>query len=152
VFAALFPAEDPQLVSVVKLDAPRWGYAALSAAPLTRRMLEQALAARATGIDRGKLARDAARLPVAEGEPARAVVPRAVVAWPRVAPSDSVAARRVPNVTGLAPREAVARLHRAGFAVRLLGIGEVRRTEPAPGSSARPGTVITVHTEARSAS
>jgi len=152
VFAAVFPAEDPQLVSVVKLDAPQWGYAALSAAPLTRRMLEQALAARATGIDRGKLARDAARLPVAEGKPVRAVVPRAIVAWPRVAPSDSVAARRVPNVTGLAPREAVARLHRAGFAVRLLGIGEVRRTEPAPGSSARPGTVITVHTEARSAS
>jgi cell division protein FtsI (penicillin-binding protein 3) len=152
VFAALFPAEDPQLVSVVKLDAPRWGYAALSAAPLTRRMLEQALAARATGIDRGKLARDAARLPVAEGEPARAVVPRAVVAWPRVAPPDSAESRRVPNVTGLSPREAVARLHRAGFAVRLLGIGEVRRTEPASGSTARPGTVITVHTEARSAS
>jgi cell division protein FtsI (penicillin-binding protein 3) len=152
VFAALFPAEDPQLVSVVKLDAPRWGYAALSAAPLTRRMLEQALAARATGIDRGKLARDAARLPVAEGKPARAVVPRAVVAWPRVAPADSVVARRVPNVTGLSSREAVARLHRAGFAVRLLGIGEVRRTEPGSGSSARPGTVITVHTEARRAS
>jgi cell division protein FtsI (penicillin-binding protein 3) len=149
VFAALFPAEDPQLVTVVKLDAPRFGYAAMSAAPLTRRMLEQALAARATGIDRGRLARDAAGLPVATGEPVRAEVPRAVVVWPRVAPSDSVAARRVPNVTGLSPREAVARLHRAGFEVRLLGLGEVRRTEPAPGAAAPPGTVITVHTEPR---
>jgi cell division protein FtsI (penicillin-binding protein 3) len=152
VFAALFPAEDPQLVTVVKLDAPRYGYAALSAAPLTRRMLEQALAARATGIDRGKLARDAARLPVVEGEPARTEAPRAVVAWPRVAPSDSATPRRVPNVTGLSPREAVARLHRAGFAVRLLGLGEARRTEPAAGSTATPGTVITVHTETRRAS
>jgi cell division protein FtsI (penicillin-binding protein 3) len=75
VFAALFPADDPQLVSVVKLDGPRWGYAATSAAPLTRRMLEQALAARASGIDRGKLARDAQRMPAARGEPVRAEVP-----------------------------------------------------------------------------
>jgi cell division protein FtsI (penicillin-binding protein 3) len=152
VFAAVFPADDPQLVSVVKLDGPRWGYAATSAAPLTRRMLEQALAARATGIDRGKLARDAERLPIVPGEPVRAEVPRAVVAWPRVAPADSIERRRVPNVTGLSPREAVARLHRAGFAVRLLGLGEVRSTEPAPGARAAPGTVITVRTDARGTS
>ena len=44
-FAALFPADDPQLVLVVKLDNPRRGsyFAASTAAPVTRAMLQQAL-------------------------------------------------------------------------------------------------------------
>src|SRR5881397_1262088 len=47
-FAALFPAERPQLVLVVKIDNPHKGsyFAAQTAAPVTRSMLEQALAAR----------------------------------------------------------------------------------------------------------
>ena len=57
VFVALFPAEDPQLVTVVKLDNPHGTYAAQTAAPLTRRMLEEALAARTNGLDLDRLAR-----------------------------------------------------------------------------------------------
>src|SRR5207247_357509 len=47
-FAALFPADHPQLVLVVKIDNPHKGsyFAAQTAAPVTRSMLEQALAAR----------------------------------------------------------------------------------------------------------
>src|SRR5207244_12124640 len=47
-FAALFPADEPQLVVVMKIDNPQKGsyFAAQTAAPVTRSMLEQALAAR----------------------------------------------------------------------------------------------------------
>src|SRR5205807_8315611 len=56
-FAALFPADKPQLVLVVKVDNPHKGshFAAQTAAPVTRSMLEQALAARTVALDRARL-------------------------------------------------------------------------------------------------
>ncbi|MGH7674118.1 MAG: peptidoglycan D,D-transpeptidase FtsI family protein, partial [Gemmatimonadales bacterium] len=56
-FAALFPAEQPQLAMVVKIDNPRAGgyMAARTAAPVTRAVLQQALAARDVAIDRARL-------------------------------------------------------------------------------------------------
>jgi hypothetical protein len=68
-FAAYFPAKDPQLVLVVTIDDPRKGsyFGGATAAPLTKRMLEQALASRYISIDRARLggttASVAARLP-----------------------------------------------------------------------------------------
>src|SRR3989442_100853 len=52
-FAALFPADQPQLVLVVKIDNPHKGsyFAAQTAAPATRSMLEQALSARTVALD-----------------------------------------------------------------------------------------------------
>ena len=53
-FAAIFPADDPQLVVIVKIDNPRGNYyGGLTAAPVTRTMLQQALASRRVAIDRG---------------------------------------------------------------------------------------------------
>ena len=82
-FAALFPADNPQLVVVVKIDNPTGKYyGGLTAAPVTRTMLQQALASRRIGIDRSRLApRDSTfhRLP----EPAAPVgLPRVVLSWP----------------------------------------------------------------------
>src|SRR3989442_7467700 len=56
-FAALFPADQPQLVVVMKIDNPQKGsyFAAQTAAPVTRSMLEQALAARTVALDRARL-------------------------------------------------------------------------------------------------
>ena len=56
-FAAYFPAKDPQLVLVVTIDDPRKGsyFGGSTAAPLTKRMLEQALASRYISIDRARL-------------------------------------------------------------------------------------------------
>src|SRR5581483_6936566 len=61
-FAALFPADRPQLVVVVKIADPRRGgyFAAQTAAPVTRAMLEQALAARTVALDRARLAPESA--------------------------------------------------------------------------------------------
>ncbi len=149
VFAAVFPAEDPQLVTVVKLDAPRGTYAAQTAAPLTRRMLEEALAARTQGLDMDRLARGSvqsdrqprvARL----GEPARQVF-----AWPPAPEADSAARRRVPDVRGLSAREAVARLHRAGLHVRLDGVGDVVTMSPSAGDSVALGSVVTLRVAER---
>jgi cell division protein FtsI (penicillin-binding protein 3) len=149
VFAALFPAEEPQLVTVVKLDAPRGSYAALTAAPLTRRMLEQALAARSQGLDRGRFAREAGA--AAPGPQTRRATdgPRAVVAWPLLAEPDSTPSRRIPDVSGLPLRDAVGRLHRVGLRVRTVGLGEVVGTTPAAGDSVKMGAVVTIRTSTR---
>src|SRR5690606_17233652 len=56
-FAGFFPAEDPQIVFVVKLDRPRGAYyGGSTAAPVTRATLEAALAARNTPIDKRAIA------------------------------------------------------------------------------------------------
>ncbi len=52
-FAGFFPATDPQLVFLVKLDQPQGEYhGGLTAAPVTRATLEAALAAWTTPLDR----------------------------------------------------------------------------------------------------
>src|SRR5439155_1638844 len=62
-FAALFPADQPQLVLVVKIDNPHKGsyFAAQTEAPVTRSMLEQALATRTVALDRARLSTAAPR-------------------------------------------------------------------------------------------
>jgi cell division protein FtsI (penicillin-binding protein 3) len=149
VFAALFPANEPQLVTVVKLDAPRGSYAAATAAPLTRRMLEQALAARSERLDRGGLARETTAPSPRSGRRSDGDRPRHFVVWPLAPAPDSTAARRVPDVRGLPLREAVGRLHRGGFQVQPIGLGEVVATTPAAGASVAEGTVVTVRTATR---
>ncbi|HEY2856222.1 MAG TPA: penicillin-binding transpeptidase domain-containing protein [Gemmatimonadaceae bacterium] len=62
-FVGLFPGDEPQYVIVVKLTNPRDEkgsfYSAATAAPLTRTVLQAALAARDAALDRHKLASSA---------------------------------------------------------------------------------------------
>lgn len=148
-FAAMFPAEDPQLVVVVKLDSPRVGsgYGGTTAAPVVRRMLEQALASRRVAIDRARLTGDTVvRVPVRadRGTAEAETRPITVVAWPEV--SDTVAPARVavPAIAGLPARAAALALHRRGLRVELHGIGKVTRTLPAAGSKVDAGSTVTV--------
>jgi cell division protein FtsI (penicillin-binding protein 3) len=61
-FVGFFPADQPQLVVFVKLDSPRGAYyGGATAAPVTRAMMEGALAARQTPLDRAALLRSARR-------------------------------------------------------------------------------------------
>lgn len=147
-FAALFPADHPQLVVVVKIDNPRRGsyFAAQTAAPLTRAMLEQALAARTVALDRARLsgAVTPAAAPDDDDDADAGVVPY-VVSWPpRQDTATSAAPRVIPDVAGRSLRDAVRILHRHGFHVRLRGWGDARRTEPAAGAAAPAGTVVTL--------
>ncbi len=150
-FAALFPAEDPQIVVVMKIDNPQKGsyFAAQTAAPVTRSMLEQALAARTVALDRARLANvtpSAERAPLEEPD---GMVPY-VVRWPYVPDSAVTAApRAVPDVTGRSVREAVKMLHRRGFHVVVKGAGVAHHTWPAAGASVAVGTTVTVFAERR---
>jgi cell division protein FtsI (penicillin-binding protein 3) len=56
-FVGLFPGDQPQFVILVKLDNPRGAYyGGLTAAPVTKAVLEAALASRNASLDRGRLA------------------------------------------------------------------------------------------------
>jgi cell division protein FtsI (penicillin-binding protein 3) len=150
-FAALFPADQPQLVVVMKIDNPQKGsyFSAQTAAPVTRSMLEQALAARTVALDRARLSNVAAtadRRPLEEPD---GVVPY-VVAWPYV--PDSMAPQpdmTVPNVTGRPLRDAARALHARGFHVVVKGWGLIHHTWPAAGEQAAPGTTVTMFAEPR---
>jgi cell division protein FtsI (penicillin-binding protein 3) len=145
-FAALFPADRPQIVLVVKIDDPRNGsyFAAQTAAPVTRSMLEQALAARDVALDRAQLSTAARRSPASALGGEAGVVPY-VVSWPyRPDTATGTAFRAIPDVAGRNMREAVRALHRRGFRVALRGWGIARQTSPAAGDSAAAGSVVTL--------
>ena len=145
-FAALFPADAPQLVLVVKLENPRKGsyFAAQTAAPVTRSMLEQALAARTVALDRARLSTAAPRAAIAPPEDDGGVVPY-VVPWPYRPDSTGAARRRiVPDVAGLDMRDAVRALHRRGFRVVFKGWGNAVHTWPPAGDSATAGAAVTL--------
>jgi cell division protein FtsI (penicillin-binding protein 3) len=145
-FAALFPADRPQLVLVVKIDNPHKGsyFAAQTAAPVTRSMLEQTLAARTVALDRARLSTIAPRTAAVPLEDDGGIVPY-VVPWPYRPDSAGVAPRRtVPDVTSLGMREAVRTLHRRGFRVALRGWGAAEHTWPAAGDSAAAGSTVTL--------
>jgi cell division protein FtsI (penicillin-binding protein 3) len=149
-FAALFPADDPQLVVIVKLENPKGEYyGGLTAAPITKTMLQQALASHQVAINRSALA-TAEPTPTpdaptsAPAAPSVARSPATVVAWPRQRSVPSPRSLPVPDVQGTTVREAALALHRSGFRVELRGAGRVARTSPAAGQPAAAGSLITV--------
>jgi cell division protein FtsI (penicillin-binding protein 3) len=148
-FAALFPADNPQLVVIVKIDNPRGKYyGGLTAAPVTRTMLQQALASRRVAIDRSRLTDSTGpRQRLAQTVPTAARVSRVVVGWPYRSQEVARAAAPVPEVEGRTTREAVLTLHRQGFRVVLRGLGRITRTAPQAGEIVRPGTIVTLWAE-----
>ncbi len=153
-FAALFPADDPQLVVVMKIDNPQKGsyFAAQTAAPVTRSMLEQALAARTVALDRARLSNVAPTAERAPLEEPDGLVPYvvSVPAPPPVPDSERVQPKRaVPDVTGRQLREAALTLHRRGFRVVVKGWGVVHHSWPAAGATAAAGSTVTLFAEPR---
>jgi cell division protein FtsI (penicillin-binding protein 3) len=159
-FVGLFPADDPQLVVLVKLDSPDAAayYGGVIAAPVMKAVLQAALASRDAVFDRARLRpreRPAgARLAGAPQE--RAAEPDAgepdedgsmpyVITVPRApAPISAVLGPRpVPDVTGLTTRTAVSTLHRAGFRVKIVP-GRTGLTLPTAGTQAQPGTLVSL--------
>ncbi len=149
-FAALFPADDPQLVIVVKLSELEGSviYGGQTAAPVTRSMLEQALASRRIALDRQRLMpATTTSLPDVRDTLSDAPVPVQVVRWP-LDQSDSAkeANVTVPLVKGRSIREAALALHQRGLRVSVHGKGTVVRSEPSAGDAARPGQLVTLWT------
>lgn len=138
-FAGFFPAEDPQLVFLVKLDNPQGAYyGGVTAAPVTRATLEAALAARNTPIDKRAVAvaappplstREVNDVAVSVSASKRPVTGPFVFALNAGAPK-RVAERTLsgvplPDVTGLSVRDAVRQLHGQGYRVQVHGSGRV---------------------------
>lgn len=147
-FAGFFPARDPQLVFLIKLDRGSQ-YGGAMAAPVTRATLAAAMAARATPLDRRAVARSLPR-------PGDADVTRAIP-WLRPAPGPYVfrlaagppraipatdASIVVPDVRGSSARDAASALHAAGFRIELDGAGQVRGMQPGAGSAAERGSLV----------
>ncbi|MEP6493054.1 MAG: penicillin-binding transpeptidase domain-containing protein [bacterium] len=164
-FVGLFPGDAPQYVIVVKLTAPRSSiFAAQTAAPVTRAILQAAVAARDAALDRGKLA--SSRVPSKNAPPrvvavAQAGVLRAgstdsgadppigtvpfVVTLPlHREPAPPRTIKPIPDVRGLDLRDAVRSLHTAGFRVQLAGSGNrgPASTSPGAGEMAATGALI----------
>lgn len=151
-FAGFFPARDPQMVFVVKLDDPQGQYyGGAVAAPVTRATLESALAAHQTPLDRGAIA----KTPQLATEPVLAPVQRSPVSEvvllserrQREAEREAGEAP-LPDVTGMPLRDGVRRLHEAGFRLRVEGSGRVIRTLPAAGELTPHDAVVRVVGEA----
>ncbi len=168
-FVGFFPAEDPQLVVMVKLDRPQGGsyYGGSAAAPVTRATMEAVLAAQQTPIDRQALVEVAraqeldalsregrggeaplvarfAELRLA-GNSVPAALPEQDMSRirERLAPADMFMAR-VPDVLGLTARAAARRIHEAGLRVEWSGTGVARRMVPKAGSVLAPGDTVRV--------
>lgn len=148
-FAALFPADDPQLVVIVKIDNPRGKYyGGLTAAPVTRTMLQQALASRRIAIEHTELPGSAHRSPLESLSRKPDPTPsRVVLSWPYRMTDSLPGEQPIPPVDGRPVREATLALHRSGFRVSLKGLGRVSRTTPAVGQAAKVGTTVVVWTE-----
>ncbi len=151
VFVGLFPAVDPQLVLVVKIDDPEGDYfGGTTAAPVTRTILEAALATPNVALDRSRLSRR--RAPAAAAAPPGADPALVVVDWPPGGATPDSAARSaeprtVPPVAGLPVRAAARALHRSGFRVKVEGWGRAAATSPAAGASVPRGSTIVIHAE-----
>jgi membrane peptidoglycan carboxypeptidase len=153
-FVGFFPADAPQLVVFVKLDSPKGTYyGGATAAPVTRAMMEGALAARQTppllkSLRRAPSAALAAAARVqrpapparhesAAGAPLRFAN---VEAGPRAQRRDAALAALEPmRPTASA---AVRRLHALGFRVRWQGYGTVVTTLPAAGARLEQGDTV----------
>lgn len=162
-FVGLFPADNPQLVILVKLDSPSSSiYGGKAAAPVSKTVLQAAIAARDASLDRKDLAEGPKRAEAAE---AAAALPDSIThadSIVRVTESGNVpfvyrldsplkpapvavAAHAVPNVHGLQVRRAVYALHRAGFRVSLVtpgAFGAANATLPPAGALVPSGTTI----------
>jgi len=140
-FTSLFPAAEPQIVMVVKLDEPKGeAFAAATAAPITKAVLEQLLAAETGVLERTRLATAA---PPQHGDllaPPSAVT--TAMAWPPATANDSADNCVVPDVRGLTLRAAAKRLHELGLRMQLSGWGSVRAVDPAPGTVVLKGTAV----------
>jgi len=150
-FVCFFPVEDPQLVVYVKLERPEGAYyGGATAAPVTRATLEAVLAGRQAPIDREALASLTRRQPrttplsgahLASSFPS----PTLPVRTPRT-PNSPETGAVVPDVSGMAPRPAVRRLHAHGFRVLFEAPGPITGTDPAPGTPLMPGDTVRILT------
>lgn len=155
-FVELFPLKAPQFVVLVKLNNPKGDiFGGKTAAPVSKIVMQAALAASNASLDRGKLTMRDSRdslAPLTDStahSPAGAdddTLPPVVLAVGTAhrPPAPLSVPRAIPDVHGLSAREAAYALHRAGFRVQLDGLGSAKAMVPDAGTLAAPGTLVRV--------
>lgn len=165
-FVGIFPADNPQYVVVVKMTAPQSSiYAAATAAPVTKTILQAAIAAQNAALDRGKLAGSvqpskkdttkrveqagrtqqlaAATPETLRADPSHGSLPFVVTLPAQPEKPAPRTIKPIPDVRGLPLRDAVRSLHSAGFRVQLArGGGGGAATTPSAGALAPTGTLV----------
>lgn len=138
-FAGIFPADDPQLVVVIRIIRPAAGeyYGGQIAAPMNRQMLQDALAVRRDVLDRSRLNFRSARAP-ASVQPHQAAPTRTMVELHQPRTEAGVVQVAVPEVAGVPVPEAAFRLHQRGLRVSVEGTGSGRVV----GSTPEAGTTV----------
>jgi len=150
-FVGLFPSDKPQYVILVKIDNPDGNYyGGATAAPVSRSVLQAALAARNAALDRGALTAEGSRPTRVANEAAMVEetaagsVPMVVsLASTRSIVSPRTRTRQVPDVRNMPLRSAVRSLHRAGFRVQLAA-GPRGATAPVAGTMLNAGATVRV--------
>jgi cell division protein FtsI (penicillin-binding protein 3) len=100
-FVGMFPADKPQLVILVKLVNPRGSYGGRTAAPVSKEVIEAAIAARSIALDRYEPAKPATFAGRAEArDGAAAFDSRGTSSGRRVDPSAEASARLVAERNG----------------------------------------------------
>jgi cell division protein FtsI (penicillin-binding protein 3) len=147
-FTSLFPADDPQIVTVVKLDNPKaahFRFGSTTAAPVTKAVLERLLAAETGALDRAPLARPVASELGSNGQSRTIPATSVIVAWPdRDSDGPAGDSCSVPDVRGLSLRAAARQLHELGLRMQLTGWGIVRTTDPLAGTVVPQGATVRV--------
>ncbi|MFO0594326.1 MAG: penicillin-binding protein [Myxococcaceae bacterium] len=154
-FAGLVPAEDPRAVILVVIDEPSVDrYGGDVAAPAFKEIAQQLMPH--IGAPKSRELPVAAVKPAPESKPEKTKSMMAAALEKLSAPVDAVTdeaevegAVRVPDLRGLAGREAVSQLLTAALEPHLAGTGRVINQKPAAGSLVEKGTRITVELASR---
>ncbi len=146
-FVGVVPAENPRAVILVVVDEPKTDvYGGIVAAPAFKEIATAAMAHLAVPPSRAVPLPTA--LPVAAA-PVPKAVPVRTVGADVVTENPEPGSVRVPDVTGQAGRDAVARLLSAALEPQLMGSGRVVSQTPAAGSLVEKGARVTLELAAR---
>jgi cell division protein FtsI (penicillin-binding protein 3) len=153
-FVGLFPGRDPQYVILVKLDNPKGSYfGGATAAPVSKAVLQAAIAAHDAALDLDALANSRRALTADTATPApvdSAAIDSAVagasttvaLGAPAIALAPLQAATAViPDLKGASLRAAVRALHRAGLRVEIVS-APLGVTVPVAGTVVRAKSLV----------
>ena len=141
-FAGFFPADKPQVVGVIILDEPKYGYhwGGYGAAPVFRR-----IAQRIINVD------DSIKHHKKEKRPTETVIANNDNEKSLIALSTVNSLKKyqdgyaiVPNVRGMSIRKAKSILKQSNLRAKFEGSGQVVWQSPAPGTKKLPGTICTI--------
>ena len=141
-FAGFFPAEKPQVVGVIILDEPKYGYhwGGYGAAPVFRRIAQRIINID-DSIKHHKKEKGPTETVIANNDNEKSLIALSTVNSLKKY-QDGYAI--VPNVRGMSIRKAKSILKKSNLRAKFEGSGQVVWQSPAPGTKKLPGTICTI--------